>query len=428
MNKNAFIDLDGTLLTRTAKIPKKSLESLKKLSENSTELTICTGRWPLSAFVYNKQIEKYCKIKNKYLISMNGSIIYNLENNEIIKSFVIEDIILKKLFLLQKKYKAAIWVYNKRGIDNGNIYCNGIPLKKIVGYFNYGKLIKIKYDKFSFENDTYKVLYLSFNKRKIQKLYNWLIRNLSDYIEIIKVSKFAIEIVSKESSKGNAIKYISSLSDINLKESYAFGDSNNDISMFEIVKNTFSINSDSKILKNKSKFSFFGKNSFSDSIEKGIISPYSIKEINIRDIDNISLEDNTLYIFSLDLSFNKFSKSIIKNIKKKGFCKFILKFNDYFTIDQDNNLIKSNFIPIIKLYEIQELLKSDKVKISINYIQSENTQLKNKRINLSRRSLLRSKYIYSIQVKNCNNEIFEKLKNIDLDITQKDKMIILKSK
>lgn len=425
MKKNAFIDLDGTLLTSTAKIRKDSLESLNKLKEKSVGITICTGRWPVSAFVYNKQVEDYCEIKNNYLISMNGSVIYDLNKNKIIKSYIIDDILLKKLFLLQKKYKAAIWVYNKRGIENNYIYCNGIPLKKIVGYFNYGKLIKIKYDNFSFENDTYKVLFLSFNKRKIQKLYNWLMDNLSDYIEIIKVSKFAIEIVSKNSSKGEAIKYISSLSKIDLNNSYAFGDSNNDITMFNVVKNSFAINSESKCLKNKSLISFFGKDAFSKSIEKGIIDPFNIKTINYNELSNAKVDDKNFYLVKIEKKLNEFRNEYLEKINNLGIKNYNLCFLDGFSIDKDKNIIKSSFIDNRFLYEIQKRLSNEKLDLYINYIHNENISIKNKKIKLSKKYLLRSKYIYSIIIKNYDNSILSKLLNLGLTVKEINSQIII---
>ncbi len=425
MNKSAFIDLDGTLLTSTAKIRKDSLQSLSKLKEKNIDIAICTGRWPISAFVYNEQVENYCNVKNKYLISMNGSVIYDLYKNQIIKSYIVDDKILKKLFSLQKKYKVAIWVYNKRGVDNKNIYCNGIPLKKIVGYFNYGKLIKIKYDSFDFQNDTYKVLYLSFNKRKIQKLYNWLVDNLSDYVDIIKVSKFAIEIVSKDSSKGNAIKYISSLSNIDLKNSYAFGDSNNDVSMFNVINNCFTVNSESKTLKNKAVLSFFGKNAFSMAVENGIINPIIKQTANYDDIDQLEFDNNYFYEIKINKKMDEFKINYLKKIKKIGIKNFNLCFLDGFSIDENKNIIKSSFIDRKILYEIQSLLKNQKSKIFINYIHGENFLLKNKKIKINKKPLLRSKYIYSIIIKKYDNSILEKISKFNLNIKKVDSQVVI---
>lgn len=427
MTKNAFIDLDGTLLNSIAKITKQSLESVKKLVNQDTNITICTGRWPISAIAYNDILNKYCSIQNKYLISMNGSLIFNLKENKIINSFFVEDDILKKLFLIQKKYKIAIWVYNKRGIENKIIYCNGIPLKLIVGYFNYGKLKKIKYNNFSFQNDTYKVLYLSFNKKKIQRLYNWLNDNLSNYINIIKVSKYAIEIVSKNSSKGNAILKLAKDEKINLKNCYAFGDSNNDLTMFNVVGNSFSINSKSLSLKNISSDCFFGKHAFSESIEDGIINKKNIINVDFDKLNSIPKNDNMKYMISINKKFNEFSKEDIKEINKYNISDFNLIYNDGYSIDKNFNIIKSSFINKEVFLYLKKIFLKSQAKISIVYIKNEKIKFKSKSIKLSKNMLFRSMNIYSIEINNYNINILEDINKFKLNIIYQDEnKIILK--
>ena len=80
----ALIDLDGTLLSHRSKISKHNLEGIKEFLNDGNQVAICTGRWPVSATIFNDTIEKFTSLKNKYLVSLNGSLIFNLIENKII--------------------------------------------------------------------------------------------------------------------------------------------------------------------------------------------------------------------------------------------------------------------------------------------------------------------------------------------------------
>ena len=79
MYKMAFIDLDGTLLNKYGTIEQETKETLKEIMEKGTDIVIASGR-PLDAI---KQIAKEIGSKN-YFIAGNGSIIYDLQKDEII--------------------------------------------------------------------------------------------------------------------------------------------------------------------------------------------------------------------------------------------------------------------------------------------------------------------------------------------------------
>lgn len=238
--KYAFIDLDGTLLNSHKKITNNNLEALKNFVDFGGKIILITGRWPVSAFFYNNQIEQYTKQKNLYLVSLNGSLIYDLKNNQTIKDICIEDDIWKKLILFRKKFKLGLWIYFKKGIKDKTVLILNIPFKRIISYFNLGKVLSPK--NVNNITDVYKILFLSLRKKKIDKAFNWLKQYMSDYLEVIKTSKYNLEITAKNTDKGEALIYLSNLLKINKNEIVCFGDSGNDVPMFKQSNMNIAIN------------------------------------------------------------------------------------------------------------------------------------------------------------------------------------------
>ena len=78
MYKLAFIDLDGTMLNQYGVVTQKTKEAIKKVQEDGIEVIIASGR-PIDSI---KTIAKEIK-SEKYFISGNGAIIYDISNDEI---------------------------------------------------------------------------------------------------------------------------------------------------------------------------------------------------------------------------------------------------------------------------------------------------------------------------------------------------------
>ena len=79
MYKLAAIDLDGTMLNQYGVVTQKTKEAIQKAQECGIEVIIASGR-PIDSI---KTIAKEIK-SQKYFISGNGAIIYDIANDEII--------------------------------------------------------------------------------------------------------------------------------------------------------------------------------------------------------------------------------------------------------------------------------------------------------------------------------------------------------
>lgn len=331
--KLAMIDLDGTLLDNRTSINPTNLEALKKYKNNNGDIVIATGRWPISSFEFNKIIEDYIGAKNKYLVTLNGALIYELSNNNLIFEQQIDDDIFNKLLEVRKKFNVAMWIYSKEGINNKLIHSYKIPFKWLVSKFNYGKIINYKGDKLT----TYKILFGSFSKRKIDDIYSWLNKYFSDNLSLVRTSKKVIEVTHKNVDKGLALEFISKKENIKKQSIACFGDSGNDVSMFNKAGFRVCLNKNNLELSDISNVVANHKNGVSYAINKFIMN-----EINFSDSKMLNLDFTKT-------SFNIFEYSDF--VKHLGFWEY---------------LIQNKPISIVSKYSLNDNLMMFKSLIELN--------------------------------------------------------------
>ena len=76
--KLVAIDLDGTLLDSHGEVSEENKQAIKKLKDQGAEIVITSGRMSSSIKEIAEEIGA-----NKYFISGNGSMIYDIEQNKI---------------------------------------------------------------------------------------------------------------------------------------------------------------------------------------------------------------------------------------------------------------------------------------------------------------------------------------------------------
>ena len=231
--KAVFIDIDGTLLTSNKTITEKTINTLKRLKEKGILCVITTGRprWKTKDIAIKSGA-------SPYIISTNGSDIFNCENNEVI-------------YQKRMNKKALIDLY-KLGTNNDvlvkfqsgfDIYVN----KKLKPSHSYRKLFPNDMEKFLNENTITQVLFESYDFEKIKTLKTQLEK--LKQIKIVNQTKSLVypevkleqnqftylDINSPDVNKGNAIKIFCEKFNIDLKDTICIGDELNDIPMFKIT-------------------------------------------------------------------------------------------------------------------------------------------------------------------------------------------------
>lgn len=213
--KVLFFDIDGTLMdSYEHKVPKSTIEALKRLKDNGHKVVISTGRGMFSIV----QCGFSDIIKWDGYICNNGQMIYN-ENKEVIYSKYIDKESAEKCMELCHKRNSP-YVYS---ID-GTPYLWEFPDDNMNAAYTFFQDDIPQKRKYNGENI---VMFIIFGDEN----YDYSEYQKIDGIDVIPGRCRYADIVAKGFDKGNGIKYIKKYFDAD--ETYSFGDSLNDIGMFK---------------------------------------------------------------------------------------------------------------------------------------------------------------------------------------------------
>lgn len=205
-------DLDGTLLTSEKKILKETKEYIKSLQDKGVLFIVATGRYFESASSFFD--ENFCP---DYLISNNGSYIYNYCKQKFIYKNVLDENIVINILDISLQYSRDI------SLLGNDVY---LQLR------NEKEFLKDKLDMISgiaihAKNEECQNILVELISKTFPELDVYIMKHSVIDAEWIEIS-------SKLISKGNALKKVLDIEKINYKDVICFGDGANDISMFEV--------------------------------------------------------------------------------------------------------------------------------------------------------------------------------------------------
>lgn len=249
MYKLIAIDLDGTLLNQYGIVTQETKEAIQKVKENGAEVIIASGR-PIDSI---KTIAKEIK-SEKYFISGNGAIIYDIAKDEIIYENTLKKQKVLDIIKICEENSIYYNIYTEKEIIAKSLQCN-------VLYYHKENIKKEEEDKthINIVEDIYE--YVENKNEKIVKIticdshqvvFSSIMRKLKkiDEIEVLDVSHmsrkmirqgteeipieyFYTEISAKNVDKWNAIEFLMEKMEINTEEIVAIGDNMNDKKMIE---------------------------------------------------------------------------------------------------------------------------------------------------------------------------------------------------
>ena len=228
MNKDnikcIFLDIDGTVDNServTTEYTKKVLSKLKKINIDSV---ICSGR--TVSYAVDKSLSAGC---SNYVIADNGSIVYDYKKKKVIFESIfdrklmktISDICIKYrvecLFnTIKESYRCNDYNYHKfkRGVDIPNLDCIKDNVTQII--IRTTDLEDIKK-----------------TKDEILKLGNIQVSNTNIDKKLEGSRTYYCDLNIKGNSKGKGILELIKYLNIDISNTMCFGDSLNDLSMFE---------------------------------------------------------------------------------------------------------------------------------------------------------------------------------------------------
>lgn len=250
MYKLITIDLDGTLLNKYGEVTEYTKNVIKKTTDKGVLVVLASGRISESVLTIAKEIGA-----NKYYISGNGSVLYDMQKDEIIY----------ENYLNKEKVLEIIELCDKNSIYY-NIYTENAVLAKSLNYnvafYNYENTKKSSDKKtdINIVEDMYEYIKNS-NINKFLKIticdeskivFSSIIKKIKniediDVLEVshmsqkkiktgtkeVEVGYFYTEVSSKNVDKWYAIEKVMEIENIKKEEVMALGDNNNDIVMIK---------------------------------------------------------------------------------------------------------------------------------------------------------------------------------------------------
>lgn len=250
MYKLIAIDLDGTLLNSYGQVSEKNREALKKAQEKGVQIVLASGRSTNSVKNIANELGD-----NDYIICGNGSLVYDLQNNEIIYDKFIEK---KKALQIIKICEENSIYYNvytenmviAKSLSNNVLFYHQENANKPDSRKTKINLVENIYDYIqNIENENILKFTISDNSSII---FNSIIKKLReikniDVLDVAHMSRKIIkagteevqmayyytEITSENVDKWNAIKWLAEKLGIPNEEVMGIGDNVNDKLMIE---------------------------------------------------------------------------------------------------------------------------------------------------------------------------------------------------
>lgn len=116
MYKLVAIDLDGTMLNQYGIITEKTKKAISKAQEKGVEVMIASGRAITSVKRFSKEINS-----NKYFISGNGAITYDIKNNKILYENILSKTKALQIIKICEENSIYYNVYTENGIIAKNL-------------------------------------------------------------------------------------------------------------------------------------------------------------------------------------------------------------------------------------------------------------------------------------------------------------------
>lgn len=247
MYKLVAIDLDGTMLNQYGIITEKTKKAISKAQEKGVEVMIASGRAITSVKRFSKEINS-----NKYFISGNGAITYDIKNNKILYENILSKTKALKIIKICEENSIYYNVYTENGIIAKNLSYNTLyyykdNLTKPDENRTHINIVENVYD--YFEQREEKILKIMICDEH-KTVFNSILRKLKELseIEVLEVSHmsrkiikqgtdeialeyFYTEVSAKDVDKWNALEEIIGLMNISKEEVVTIGDNANDLKM-----------------------------------------------------------------------------------------------------------------------------------------------------------------------------------------------------
>lgn len=272
MNIKAIImDMDGTLLAPGDHILPETKQKLLELERQGVTLILASGRSYTRLLPYADQLDMAAN--GGYLIEVDGISLYDMGagEREVLRRMDPSEIreVYTDLMHLNCEAQACF--------DDGffDYFDEDIRRKKeqlrkernlpddfpwTAGPWDWLADLRSGYPNQTFVHSAEEInrpinkIQLMQDEDKIREIYDFLIRKYGDRFEIFRTCPRQLELLPKGYSKGKTLKRLMEMKGWNKDEVVAFGDGENDVSMFEVVDDSFAMANARDFVKAKARY------------------------------------------------------------------------------------------------------------------------------------------------------------------------------
>ena len=224
-----FLDLDGTLLNDAKQITHGNKEALERTLQRGHGVIIATGRPLKSALALARRLE--LDQPGCYTIAYNGAKVYDWSKQETIFSRTHEIPPVLRVFEKANKMGEHIQTYDSedvlvepRGDDEAvRRYCQMVGM-------TFRVIDDVRKD---LKENPVKCLAINYEKKDgLLQMQDWIRENMPEMDCFFSCEQF-LEIVPKGMNKGEAVKMLCNLLDVEIENAVAVGDAANDLAMLK---------------------------------------------------------------------------------------------------------------------------------------------------------------------------------------------------
>nr|WP_276958417.1 HAD family hydrolase [Faecalibaculum rodentium] len=269
--KAIIMDMDGTLLAPGDHILPETKQKLLELERQGVTLILASGRSYTRLLPYADQLDMAAN--GGYLIEVDGISLYDMGGGEreVLRRMDPSEIreVYTDLMHLNCEAQACF--------DDGffDYFDEDIRRKKeqlrkernlpddfpwTAGPWDWLADLRSGYPNQTFVHSAEEInrpinkIQLMQDEDKIREIYDFLIRKYGDRFEIFRTCPRQLEILPKGYSKGKTLKRLMEMKGWNKDEVVAFGDGENDVSMFEVVDDSFAMANARDFVKAKARY------------------------------------------------------------------------------------------------------------------------------------------------------------------------------
>lgn len=239
MKKIVFCDIDGTLIdgfNGILDVSKRNSDAIRKLKDSCC-FVLCSGR---AKFMLNKSILDLGA--DGYILSNGAYIEYN---GHIIKSTSFTSDEVKLLEDFNKTSGSYHLLVNQKG------YYSPYANKKLVNDLLLNLGIDTKYQLAYKDNEVHYMIEIAHNEKEASNFVN----NMHDKYKISRHYKYiSFDVNQKNDNKGAAIKLLLNNTEYQEIETYAIGDSDNDLDMMKLVDHPIAMGNATKAIKDVAEY------------------------------------------------------------------------------------------------------------------------------------------------------------------------------